>query len=437
MKTMTTILVTTFCAVMSCISTAQTDCNTTLSLFAENVKTKRFAEATPQLTYLRKNCSTLHYAVYALGEKVIEHQLTRTKTKQPMALELIQLYKDRIELFPEKTEKGVFLPKIGETMLEYNIGTLKEQYDMFEEAFVTDADNFQHPRQLYWYFELYYKMYIAEKYAISLEDLLEKYETVSKKYTDEIARLSKMNDNSGSKNMAAIDIFLKKMTLLVEKEATCETLLPMYKKKFETNKNTVEWLQKTINNLEAKGCESDPLFIELTEAIDRLEPTAKSKLWLYKIHTLKENLAKAKKYLDEYLDLETDNTKKAIFLNNLGNEATKNGEKSKARNHYLDALKVDSTSGRTYLNLSRLYASSANECGTDEFSKRAIYWKAAEMARKAAEIDSSVKNEANELNRSNLQYAPSTTDIFNKGYKGGEKIMMKCWVGGFVIVPKL
>ncbi len=437
MKTMTTILVTSFCAVMSCISTAQNDCNTTLSLFAENVKTKRFTEATPQLVFLRKNCATLNYAIYAHGEKVLNHHLKKATDKKTAASELIQLYTDRIKLFPEKTPKGMFLPKIGATMIKFNIGTLEEQYNVFDEAFATDKENFKHPAYLYRYFELYFKMYVSGNYGISLEDLMEKYEAIHKKFAEEKKQLMMAKGDAAYKNRMAIDTFLKNMDALIEKEATCETLLPMYQKKFETNKNSVEWLQKAITSLETKGCENNPLFIELSEAIDRLEPTAKSKIWLYKIHTQKENLAKAKKYLDEYLDLETDKIKKAIFLNTLGNEAAKNGEKSKARNYYLDALKVDPTSGRTYLNLARLYGSSANECGTDEFSKRAIYWKAAEMARKAAEIDSSVKSEANELNRSNLQYAPSTTDIFNKGYKGGEKIPMKCWVGGYVIVPKL
>jgi len=437
MKTLTAFLVTTFCVCMNGISTAQNDCNTTLSLFAENVKMKRFTEATPQLAFLRQNCPTLNYAIYALGEKVIGHQLKQTKTKQPMALELIQLYKDRIELFPEKTEKGTFLPKIGETMLNYHIGTLKEQYDLFDEAFKTDPVNFTNPKQLYWYFELYYKIYVSKKHEISLEDLLEKYETIHKKFKYEREQLYKTTKDAENKNIVAIDIFLKKITMLVEKEATCETLLPMYKKKFEAYKNNAEWMRSVARKLDAKDCKEDALFIKLIEAIDVAEPTAESKFLLYEMHSQKGNTAKAKTYLDQYFKLETDILKKGNMLNNLGIEAAKKGNKSTARTYYLEAIEINPSSGKSYLNLAKLYGSSANECGTKEFTKRAIYWKATEMARKAAQVDASIKKEANELIPYYMERAPSKKETFNEGYKGGEKIEMKCWVGGYVIVPKL
>ncbi|WP_235982984.1 tetratricopeptide repeat protein [Kordia aestuariivivens] len=434
---MTTILVTTFCVFISFSSHAQNDCNVTLSLFAENVKTKNYSEATPQLTYLRENCATLNYAIYAHGEKVLKDKLKQATDKQSVALELIQLYTDRIKLFPEKTKKGMFLPKIGALMINYKIGTIEEQYNVFDEAFETDKANFKHPRYLYHYFELYYTMYTSGNHGISLEDLIEKYETINEKFAAEKQRLSKIKSEAAYKNSIGIDTFSKKMTLLVETEMTCEILLPMYREKFKANKNNAAWMRKAASKLDAKDCKDDTLFIELVEAIDALEPNVKSKFLLYKIHTRKGNTVKAKSYLEQYLALETDGTKKGNILSNLGSEAAKKGQKSKARNYYLDALKVDPSSGRTYLNIARLYGSSANECGTDEFSKRAIYWKAAEMARKATKVDPSVKSEANELMLFYMQSAPSTTDIFNKGYKGGEKIALKCWVGGHVIVPKL
>ncbi|QHI39340.1 Photosystem I assembly protein Ycf3 [Kordia antarctica] len=445
MKTVTTVFVTTFCVLFSFVLNSQNDCTNTLSLFNENVKTKRFTEALPQLAYLRENCATFHSAIYARGETLLEHELNQATDKENAALALIQLYKDRIKNVPLKTKKGTILSKIGAVMIDYSIGSITAQYAVFDEAFQTDQKNFKHPTYLYRYFELYYKMYIDGNHGISLENLIEKQEVVATKFTFEKERSLKIkNDGKSSKkvdwatkNIEAIDTFLNNMNLLIEKEATCETLIPMYQKKFEVNKNKLDWMKKSASTLDAKGCENDALFIELVETIDALEPSAKTKFFLYKFHVSKGNSAKANVYLAQYLDMETDDSKRATVLTNLGNEAAKNGQKSKARNYFLDVLKIDASSGKTYLSIARLYGSSANECGSDEFTKRATYWKAAEMARKAVNIDASVKNEATELIHFYMESAPSKTLIFDKTYTGGEKIPMKCWIGGNAIVPKL
>jgi tetratricopeptide (TPR) repeat protein len=272
-------------------------------------------------------------------------------------------------------------------------------------------------------------MYVEKTRKISLENLMEKYEKVTAKLTSE--------QQKSTKNKAAIDTFLKNINILVEKEATCETLIPMYQKKFKSYATDVDWLRKAAGRLDAKGCKEDPLFVELVEAIDNNAPNADSKLYLWKIHERLGNSAKAKTYFEAYLTLETDGEKKANVLHGEALKAAKIKQKSKARSLFLEALTANPNAGKIYLNLARLYATSANECGTDEFTKRAIYWKAAETARKAASADSSVRSEANKLVETYMQSAPSKIDIFKKTYKGGEKIPLKCWVGGFVTVPKL
>jgi len=81
--------------------------------------------------------------------------------------------------------------------------------------------------------------------------------------------------------------------------------------------------------------------------------------------------------------------------------------------------------------------SSVNQCGKDEFTKRAGYWKAAEMARKAGQVDPSLKSIAARTVNSYMKSAPSKSDVFSKGYKGGESIPLNCWIGGSVRVPNL
>ena len=47
--------------------------------------------------------------------------------------------------------------------------------------------------------------------------------------------------------------------------------------------------------------------------------------------------------------------------------------------------------GKAYLLISNLYADSANGCGDSQFNKRAVFWLAAQTARKAGRVDASLK----------------------------------------------
>jgi tetratricopeptide (TPR) repeat protein len=227
------------------------------------------------------------------------------------------------------------------------------------------------------------------------------------------------------------------MESLIEKVSTCETLIPLFRKNFDANRDNTLWLKRAAGRLDAKGCDGDPLFVELVEAVDALEPSANSKRYLSNIYQKKGNVAKAEEYLAQSLSMETDPIKKARLLYKIADKAKKRGQKAKARKYYLEAVQNNPSLGSAYLKIAQLYASSVNQCGNDEFSKRAGYWKAAEMARRAGQVDPSLKSIASRTVNSYMKSAPSKSDIFSKGYKGGESVPLNCWIGGSVRVPSL
>jgi hypothetical protein len=89
-------------------------------------------------------------------------------------------------------------------MINYKIGSVEDQYNVFDEAFQTDKANFKHPTYLYRYFELYYNMYTSENHSISLEELIKKYEAINEKFDGEKQRLSRMKSDSAYKNSIGI-----------------------------------------------------------------------------------------------------------------------------------------------------------------------------------------------------------------------------------------
>lgn len=457
MKNIITLLIAGLFAMTSFTTLNAQDCKTKLSLFAENVKAKNYKDATPQLEELRKDCPTINSAIYAYGERIYKAKLKAATDKTAVVKELIQLYKDRLANVPAKTKKGDVLGDIGTLMVDYKIGTAKEQYDIFDEAFKTDLKTFNNPKSLYLYFELYYNMYKDGNQGIELENLIEKYEELNEKFESESERLAiikneiikkkdagqeltskeKRKERIADTNVKAIAIFSGNMESLIEKVSTCTTLIPLFRKNFDANRSNTLWLKRAAGRLDAKGCDEDPLFVELVEAVDALEPSANSKRYLAGIYERKGNLTRAEEYLNQSLDMETDPIRKGKLLYKIADKAKRKGQKSKARKYYLDAVKSSPSLGSAYLKIAQLYASSVNQCGKDEFTKRAGYWKAAEMARKAGQVDPSLKSIANRTVSSYMQSAPSKSQIFSKGYKGGESVPLNCWIGGSVRVPKL
>ena len=112
------------------------------------------------------------------------------------------------------------------------------------------------------------------------------------------------------------------------------------------------------------------------------------------------------------------------------------GRKSTARNYARKALSYQPSLGKAYLMIANLYANSANNCGKSQFDKRAVYWLAANTAKKAARVDASIKKAALKTAASYIGRAPSKTDIFTEGMEG-KIIEFSCWINENVMVPKL
>jgi len=83
-----------------------------------------------------------------------------------------------------------------------------------------------------------------------------------------------------------------------------------------------------------------------------------------------------------------------------------------------------------------MYAKSANNCGTDNFSKRAVYWLAAKEAAKAGRVDPTMKKNAAKSIANYEAKVPQKSEIFSSG-RAGQVIKIECWIQRSVTVPSL
>ena len=431
---------------------ATVNCAEKLSIFAEMAKTKNYGEETfKHLQELRKDCATLSEATYIYGERIYNFRIDNAKTpadKEKEVRELMKLEDEYRTHFPAKV-KGIDVKK-AMALFENNVGTSDEVYQLLDTAFKTDKDNFSNPKALYVYFEIYVNDFEAGKKGIQLQDVFTKYDEISDKIGEEEKVVSDALDaliqkeDSGTVltdkenrykenhqiNMDAFETIRSSMDAKIAQLATCERLIPFLGASYEENKNNEEWLRRAAERLDRKGCSEDPLFSKISDALHKLNPTAESAYNLGVSFYSKKNTTKALEYFNQSAELQKDNTKKANVYYTIARNIYGNGNKVQARAYAEKALAAKPSMGDAHVYIAQLYANSANECGNDPFEKRAIYWLAAQTARKAG------TTAGNNAAASYDRLAPSKQEIFNSG-RAGQSISFKCWVGRSITVPSL
>lgn len=433
------------------------DCADRLSIFVELAKSKNYTEAYEHLQYLRKNCPSQNAAIYLLGEPTLNYFIDNSKApaeKEKQVRDLMKLFDEYDQYFPGNG-KGNSVKK-GLALFENNIGTPNEVFQVLDNSFKTDKANFTNPKAMLLYFQIYVDDFEAGNKGIQLQQVFDKYDLISDKVEEEAKVLSDAKDaliqkqeagealttkeqrdfNRYEVNLEAFETVGTSMDAKIELLATCDRLVPFFSKSFQDKKGDAEWLRRAAQRLDRKGCSSDPLFAQISDALHLLNPTAESAYNLGVSFYNKKNTTKALEYFNQAAELHTDNNKKANVYYTIATNIYGNGNKTQARAYAEKALAARPSMGRAYLFIAQLYASSVNDCGVTPFEKRAVNWLAAQTARRAGQVDSSLKATADQTASAYEQRAPTKAEIHSEGMSG-QSISFKCWIGKSVTVPSL
>lgn len=428
------------------------DCYETLSMFVEPAKAKNYEGALPHYEKVVTDCPKFSLATYQYGTKMYTYFVK--KGDKSKVNDLIKTYEDRMAYFPNKTKKGKTLASIAQVKYDNKIGTKMQQFLAFDNAYKEDSETFTSPKSLYTYFSLAVDLYNSGEKEV--EDVFDLYEVVLIKIiTEESSLATKLTEliekqDSGvklsskeekrvkgyEKNLVAYGKVKGSVDGKLGNLADCSNLIPLYHKNFEEKKGDIKWVKKAAARMSFKECTEDDLFITLVEQLDKLEPSAETKLYLSQLEKNKGNISKSIAYLEESASMQENSLKKSRIYFRIGELKRKQGSFGSARSNYNKALQYDPSYGRCYLRIALMYSKSSSNCGSSVFEKRAVNWLAANMADKAARVDASIATEARNAASSYRQRAPSNSDIFSDGM-AGKTISFNCWIGGSVKVPNL
>jgi tetratricopeptide (TPR) repeat protein len=430
------------------------ECMTNLSIFSEHAKVKNYDAAYEPWKMVYEACPQLNNAIYVYGVRILNDKIEKASgaDKEGFVNDLMGLYDDKLKHFSSKTSVGETM--VDKAMIKYDnkMADDAQMYDMLSEAFTKDRDNFKNPKALYIYFSSLVDLHNAGKKELQevfdvYDDVLLKIEEENTKLTDQIAPLLSKEDagtlSSKEKNMlksynsyseaygkieGSIDSKLGAL-------ADCPNLIPLYEKNFDAKKGDLKWVKSAVGRMFGKECTDAPLFKQMVEVQAELDPSADVYVYLGTLKSKSGDTKGAVADFNKALELETNGKKKSNIAYKVATIYSK-GSKSTARSYAQKAIDSNPANGKAYLLIASLYANSANECGNTTFEKRAIYWKAAEMANKAGRVDPSLGGRASQAAASYDAKAPTKEMIFTEGM-AGKSVSFSCWVGGSVTVPNL
>ena len=458
MKKLFTLLIISLVTINAFSQANEQDINA-LSIFSEYVKAKNYDAAFEPWMELRERSPKFNSAIYVYGERILKHKIKNSSDDVKVAFinDLMKLWLEKRENFPNKTPLGDILAKSAQLEHDYmkELGASNSDvYNSFEKAYNEDLDSFNNPKNLYTYFQLAVKLYDEELKSAS--DLFTKYDEISEKVekeiknytnkvnkyitdTDEEVTLSAKDQRrlkSYNSFLKAYDQITKGMEKALGDRGNCDNLIPLYENSFDQNQNDAKWLDRAMNRLFNKDCSQSELFVKIVEQKNILEPSATTAYYLGTIKDKDGNSSEALQFYNQAIDLETDSYEKAKILFKIATSFRKNGSFSRARSYYLQALGFNPSMGRAYLAIAKMYNDSAKNCGSDNFSQRAVYWLASKEAMKAARVDGTLKKAAVKSSKNYEAKAPQKSEIFSSG-REGEVIKISCWINKSVKVPSL
>lgn len=392
------------------------NCHATQQELNQLVEAQNFKEAQSKLQLLLKKCAEKDENLYLQGAKILQYQidLATNDDKQKAVKDLIALYDKHDLNFPNNTSNNA----INKALLyyDYDLGDETEIFKLFDKAFAKDKFQFVNPLALHTYFKLYNENYKREDNP-SFDNLLDKYSQV----------LSVIEKNKILSTNQAIEFENVKISInsVIKNYLTVENLTDYAERNLKINQNNAAWLSSTVD-LMLEKCSDKAIFGQVAYFLHSVQPSSKSAFALGAFNLQNNNREKAVDFFKQAAELASDRLEKAkIYATNAS--ILFGFDKKLAKESIVLAIQNDATNGENYIFLANLYSSAAKECGTTPIEQKAVYYLANIYAKKAAEVQPSLKATSNALGDQFKKHA-FTDKEKEQVKKSGNTITIDCWI---------
>jgi len=433
------------------------ECITNLSLYREVFKQNNYKEAYPTWKSVLESCPLSSENIFVNGPVILDYFITNEKDstkKEEYIQELLDLYYTWIKYYPAR--EGYCMGQIGTTIMKYRRKEYKKALECMEKSIELEGkgasnvvmDVYFQTSEMYMKVEKLGTEVLIEAYDKITEVLDAKTDDCEIKFEKVMQDIYTLNENlengtisqedyqatyedrkvdsaKAANELTQIKNVNNNMNVRFVKYATCDILIPIYTKKFETSKD-MRTLQQIVKFFTKENCTDNDLFISAVEELYKLTPNANIAFYMGSIKYKKGEYNEALTYLNQAIEMfekGSDKIKAYLLIAECYRQLK---QYSTARDNAYKILKINPNDGRAYIFVGSLYMATASSCNTEV--PGAAYWAAADKFAKAKAIDPQVADEAQkQLNAVSGRF-PKTETYFNHGLSKGQSYKIECWI---------
>ncbi len=410
-----------------------------VSLYAEYVKQKNYIDALPHWRYVFKNHPKCRKGVFIKGEKIIKHMMIKNRRDKKVYYAyfdtLMMVFNGRIENFGEK---GNVRGRQGVAVMKYNKSKFDLAYQYLSESVKLEGEKTS-AATLSTFMQTSAGMFKAGKHTSGqvVEDFgmaMDAIEPAVEKARKDAAKATDKKKEKAQVKYEKLKTARKNVEIHFVKSgaAGCKELIGFFTPKFAETPNDVNLLKKITKYLDDQGCDDSELFAKAAEQLYATEPSASSAYSLAKMFMKKEELDKSIKYYDEAITQdqksEVPNEEfqaKCYYQKSVALYIQK--KYANARTAANEAAKRNTTWGKPYILIARLYAASGSLC-KNKLDSRAVYWVAVDKLQKAKSVDPEVADDAQKLINQYSKHYPNKEEAFFHNVTPGKPYKVGCWI---------
>lgn len=425
---------------------------------------KNYADAYEPWQYLIQNAPCAYEGIYSYAQTLFNNLLkneTDSARRELLIDSLFYSFDVRSTYLPDKFTPGSGLGLKAHNTMRYRKDQYEQAFKWFVQSVEMEKENTQ-PAIWNTYFQLAENITKAKKDTSIVIEAYERatdyidlsilnYTKAYESQTEALEALQKQLDE-GTIDRMAYDKQAKKLTAdtarqanlilgarktlaNIEKSVTpyasCSVLEMLYTKKFDEIKGDLSSLSKMVNTMYKGGCTGSPVFQEGLATLHKASPNRNSAYIMGNLtfqNYLKtqntDEVNRAIEYFKETVGLSETHEQKSDANYMLALAYRMKGSFSESRSAAYEALKSSPNMGKAYILIGDLYANSGGRISEDVPGGYA--WAAADKYAKAAAVDPSCANDANNK-RAKLRF-PSKDELFKRGLSSGASYHVGGWI---------
>lgn len=389
-------------------------CRQSLSLLTSYAKAGSYADAYPAWQEAFDKCPASSKNIYIFGPKIIRWKISQesdaSKKKALMDL-LMNVYDQRIKYFGNDPRYGTDVI-IGAKAAEYiSLQGSAADYNLvysWIQPIVKEYKEKTSPQTLYYF--TYASQVLARADEKKIPDYINDFMEADG-YIN--AQLSAATGNDALiKTIGAYKTSIES-EFASSGLASCDILKKVYTpESIEKNKSNKEYLTMVTDLFVSASCEA-PVYFQASKYLFDLDPTAKAAMGLAGESISKKDYSSANEWLKKAVELSKDSDDRAKCYELLAQIAQSQNNMSGAISYSNKALEENPKSGKSYILIAQMIASSAPSLfPNDPVKQRCVYYLVLDKLAKAASVDPSVASRANSLAATYRKSLPTASQIF-------------------------